>query len=118
MVFDPVNRRLFLRNASGAMLAIPLLPSLVEMMTGKALAQTGQAQGCFMFFRTVFGVYHAHKMPAETGFTEIPSPGTPPVRTKLLSDFGDQEDVTLMFQNKLRANGLDSYAILPLGLTG
>jgi hypothetical protein len=64
-----LDRRLFLRGASGALLALPLLPSLFRSKV--ALAQAAQATKCFVHFRTPHGaVSTANMWPADTALSE------------------------------------------------
>jgi hypothetical protein len=64
-----MNRRLFLRGASGALLALPLLPSLFRSRT--ALAQATQATKCFVHFRTPHGaISTANMWPADSALSE------------------------------------------------
>jgi hypothetical protein len=64
-----VGRRLFLRGAGGALLALPILPSLLRSKA--ALAQTAQAAKCFVHFRTPHGGISTSNMwPADAALTD------------------------------------------------
>ena len=64
-----LNRRLFLRGAGGALLALPLLPSLFR--SSVAAAQAVQSQKCFVHFRTPHGgVSTANMWPADSALTQ------------------------------------------------
>lgn len=63
------GRRLFLRGAGGAALALPVLPSLFE--SDAAFAQAAGSQKCFVHFRTPHGgVSTANMWPAEVTLAE------------------------------------------------
>jgi hypothetical protein len=64
-----VDRRLFLRGAGGALLALPLLPSLFRSKA--ALAQAAQASKAFVHFRTPHGaISTANMWPADNALTD------------------------------------------------
>jgi len=64
-----IDRRLFLRGAGGALLALPLLPSLFRSKT--ALAQAVQASKCFVHFRTPHGAIATSNMwPGDAALTD------------------------------------------------
>jgi Protein of unknown function (DUF1552) len=64
-----VDRRIFLRGMGGALLALPILPSLFRSKT--ALAQATQANKCFVHFRTPHGgVSTANMWPGDAALTE------------------------------------------------
>jgi hypothetical protein len=64
-----VDRRLFLRGVGGALLALPVLPSLLS--SSEAKAQAAVTPKCFVHYRTPHGgVPEAHMYPAATALTE------------------------------------------------
>jgi len=64
-----VDRRIFLRGIGGALLALPILPSLFRSKT--ALAQATQATKCFVHFRTPHGaISTANMWPGDAALTE------------------------------------------------
>ena len=64
-----VDRRLFLRGAGGALLALPLLPSLFRSRT--ALAQASAAAKGFVHFRTPHGgIATANMWPGDAALTD------------------------------------------------
>jgi hypothetical protein len=63
------DRRLFLRGAGGALLALPLLPSLFRSRI--ALAQAAAATKCFVHFRTPHGgIATANMWPGDAALTD------------------------------------------------
>lgn len=64
-----INRRLLLRGAGGALLALPILPSLLTPR--EAQAQATASGKCFVHFRTPHGgISTANMWPADTALTE------------------------------------------------
>ncbi|OJT20382.1 hypothetical protein BO221_30645 [Archangium sp. Cb G35] len=64
-----VDRRMFLRGAGGAVLALPLLPSLLSPREAKA--QTAQRPKCFVHFRTPHGaIFGANMWPGDPALTQ------------------------------------------------
>ncbi|WP_426754656.1 DUF1552 domain-containing protein [Myxococcus sp. Y35] len=63
------DRRMFLRGAGGAVLALPLLPSLLSPREAKA--QAAQRPKCFVHFRTPHGaIFGASMWPADSALTQ------------------------------------------------
>ncbi|NPD22077.1 DUF1552 domain-containing protein [Corallococcus exiguus] len=63
------NRRMFLRGAGGAVLALPLLPSLLSPREAKA--QAAQRPKCFVHFRTPHGaIFGANMWPGDSALTQ------------------------------------------------
>ena len=63
------DRRMFLRGAGGAVLALPLLPSLLSPREAKA--QAAQRPKCFVHFRTPHGaIFGASMWPADPALTQ------------------------------------------------
>ncbi|RJS24943.1 hypothetical protein DRW03_07360 [Corallococcus sp. H22C18031201] len=63
------DRRMFLRGAGGAVLALPLLPSLLSPREAKA--QTTQRPKCFVHFRTPHGaIFGANMWPTDAALTQ------------------------------------------------
>ncbi|WP_338866412.1 DUF1552 domain-containing protein [Myxococcus stipitatus] len=64
-----LDRRMFLRGAGGAALALPLLPSLLSPREAKA--QSGQRPKCFVHFRTPHGaIFGANMWPTDAALTQ------------------------------------------------
>jgi hypothetical protein len=64
-----LDRRLFLRGAGGALLALPILPSLFRSKV--ALAQAAAANKCFVHFRTPHGAIATSNMwPGDAALTD------------------------------------------------
>ncbi|HET9957206.1 MAG TPA: hypothetical protein VFQ61_22065, partial [Polyangiaceae bacterium] len=67
-----MHRRLFLRGAGGAVLALPVLPSLLHPRAARAEASA--APKCFVHFRTPHGgVSTSNMWPADSALTETSS---------------------------------------------
>lgn len=63
------DRRMFLRGAGGAVLALPLLPSLLSPREAKA--QAAQRPKCFVHFRTPHGaIFGASMWPTDAALTQ------------------------------------------------
>ncbi|WP_342373761.1 DUF1552 domain-containing protein [Myxococcus stipitatus] len=64
-----LDRRMFLRGAGGAVLALPILPSLLSPREAKA--QAAQRPKCFVHFRTPHGaIFGANMWPTDSALTQ------------------------------------------------
>lgn len=134
IVYDKVSRRLFLKTASGFLLALPLLPSLISRAANAqaadelALDQTPN----IILIRTMYGKHQSQRFihnvpgqPADQKWQEVlvsngssTKPRNAIMRVKDLADY--QSGSTFHTVNdwlgtSLQEKGLLDYAIVPIG---
>ena len=116
MGFQKRDRRAVLRGAGKVILSLPLMPSLLSSLGERALALSAESltPGAFIFARTYYGMMSKWLHPDESGFTIVQN--TPPVRVKNMADIANGR-LNDHYEDRLRVLGLESYAILPLGLS-
>lgn len=116
MYYDKKTRRLFLKNAAGLMLAIPVLPSLIEQLTNTAYAaDPDDGVKAFIFARTYYGLYDSYRyIHDKTGWQTLQN--TPLVKSKSLASIANH-NVNTYLGTSLFDNGLEEYATLSLGNT-
>lgn len=135
--FDKFSRRLFLKTASGYVLALPLIPSLISKAASAAVADQMSLDDTpnTILIRTMYGCYEELKfindVPGENAsdkwmseiinFGPASNPRAGTLRTKNLSDYvsgSTNHPITSLFGTKFQEADLLDYVTIPLGNSG